>query len=216
MNLILAQFSIADAPVTLTLVIANALIYLVTNPNKHQHYFYEFAEWPYKIVNDGKYYQLLTSAFLHGSVMHLLFNMFALFTFGTTLELHYNSEFGSYIGSLYFFIIYFVSLFAGSFLAVALHYKNPDYVGVGASGAVSGIVFSYIIFFPTNTIYVFFFPMPAFVFAFLWIGFSLYGMKKNLGNIGHEAHLGGALGGALATLLLIDGAFKILMSHFGS
>ncbi|KAA0208205.1 MAG: rhomboid family intramembrane serine protease [Ignavibacteriaceae bacterium] len=214
MNLIPAQFSITDTPVTITFVIANVFIYLATNPGKNTQYFYEFAEWPYKIVNNGKYYQLLTSAFLHGSAMHLIFNMFALFTFGGSLELYFKGLFDGFIGSLYYAIIYFVSLFSGSLLSVALHYKNPDYVGVGASGAVSGIVFSYIIFFPANTIYVFFFPMPAFIFAILWIGFSLYGMKKNLGNIGHEAHLGGAIGGSVTTLLLIDGAFNQLIGYF--
>jgi len=146
--------------------------------------------------------------------MHLLFNMFALFTFGSTLERFFNINLGGFSGSFYFALIYIISLFAGSFLTVLFHFNNPNYVAVGASGAVSGIVFSYIIFFPTSTLYVFFIPMPAFVFAILWIGFSIFGMKSKLGNIGHEAHLGGAIGGVVATLLLIDGAVRVLISHF--
>ena len=94
------------------------------------------------------------------------------------------------------------------------HYNNPQYVAVGASGAVSGIVFSYIIFFPKSMLYVFFIPMPAYIFAVLWIAFSIYGMRSKLGNIGHEAHFGGALGGFISTLILIDGSMKILMGHF--
>jgi len=141
--------------------------------------------------------------------------MFALYTFGSFLEAFFIQGFGGFTGSLYFFLIYFISLLTGSLLTVIFHYNNPLYVAVGASGAVSGIVFSYIIFFPESTIFVLFFPMPAYLFALLWIGFSVYGMKSKLGNIGHEAHLGGAVGGFLSTLLLIDGSAKILLDLFG-
>ena len=205
-----------ETPITLLLVAANVIVYFMVNPNKNIVYFERFSEWPYQIIHNNRYYQLVSSAFLHANLMHLLFNMFALFTFGSTLERFFNINLGGYSGSLYFALIYIISLFAGSFLTVLFHFNNPNYVAVGASGAVSGIVFSYIIFFPTSTLYVFFIPMPAFVFALLWIGFSIFGMKSKLGNIGHEAHLGGAIGGVVATLLLIDGAVRVLLNHFNS
>ncbi|HMS35342.1 MAG TPA: rhomboid family intramembrane serine protease [Ignavibacteria bacterium] len=205
--------SLLDSPVTLTLLFANVAISLWAfygNPL----YMEKFSEWPYQIVHDKKYYQVITSAFLHANFMHLFFNMFALYTFGSFLEGFFISNFGSFEGSLYFFLIYFISLLFGSVLTVIFHYNDPGYVAVGASGAVSGIVFSYIIFFPQSMLYVFFIPMPAYLFAFLWIAFSVYGMKSKLGNIGHEAHLGGAIGGFVSTLILIDGSMKILISHF--
>ncbi len=207
------MYSLTDTPVTLTLLFANIAISLWAfygNPV----YMHKFSEWPYEIIHENKYYQIVTSAFLHANFMHLFFNMFALFTFGIFLEGFFVENFGSFLGSLYFFLIYFISLLCGSFLTVAFHYKDPNYVAVGASGAVSGIVFSYIIFFPSSMLYVFFIPMPAYLFAFLWIGFSVYGMRSKLGNIGHEAHLGGALGGFISTLILVNGAVKILLSHF--
>lgn len=205
--------SLLNSPVTLTLFFANIAISLwafYSNPI----YFEKFSEWPYQIVHEKKYYQIITSAFLHANFMHLFFNMFALYTFGSFLEQFFISNFGSFDGSLYFFLIYFISVLFGSILTVIFHYNNPQYVAVGASGAVSGIVFSYIIFFPKSMLYVFFIPMPAYLFAFLWIAFSVYGMKSKLGNIGHEAHLGGAIGGFVSTLILIEGAMKVLMSHF--
>ncbi len=205
--------SLLESPVTLTLLFANVAISLWAfygNPI----YMEKFSEWPYQIVHDKKYYQIITSAFLHANFMHLFFNMFALYTFGSFLERFFIENFGSFDGSLYFFLIYFISLLFGSILTVIFHYNNPLYVAVGASGAVSGIVFSYIIFFPKSMLYVFFIPMPAYLFAVLWIVFSVFGMRNKLGNIGHEAHLGGALGGFIATLILIDGAMRILMSHF--
>ena len=202
-----------DSPVTLTLCFANVAISLwafYANPI----YFERFAEWPYQVIHQKRYYQMLTSAFLHANFMHLFFNMFALFTFGAYLEAFFNEMYGGLEGSLYFLLIYFISLFAGSILTVILKYKNPDYVAVGASGAVSGIVFSYVIFAPTSTIFVLFIPMPAYLFALLWIAFSVYGMKTRLGNIGHEAHLGGAVGGVIATFLLIQGSFSLFLSYF--
>lgn len=206
--------NLTDSPVTMTLVVANISISLWAmygNPI----YMQKFSEWPYQIVYEKKYYQMITSAFLHANFAHLFFNMFALFTFGVFLEKFFVNNFGSFEGSLYFFLIYFISLMFGSVLTVIFHYSNPEYVAVGASGAVSGIVFSYIIFFPESMLYVFFIPMPAYLFAFLWIAFSVYGMKSRLGNIGHEAHLGGAIGGVISTLILINGSMGILLSHFG-
>jgi membrane associated rhomboid family serine protease len=205
--------NLLETPVTITLLFANAAIYLwikYSNPV----YFERFAEWPFQIVHKKRYYQMLTSAFLHVDIMHLFFNGFALFTFGQVLESLFVRSFGFVSGSIYFILIYFISLFTGSLFTILFHYKNPAYVAVGASGAVSGIVFSYIIFFPTSTIGFFFIPMPAYAFALIYMAASIYGMKSRLGNIGHEAHLGGAIGGVIATLILIEGAFGILVGHF--
>ena len=204
---------LTGAPVTVTLCFANVAISLwalYSNPI----YFQRFAEWPYQIVHEHRYYQMVTSAFLHANLMHLFFNMFALFTFGFTLEAFFVELYGGLEGSLYFFLIYVISLMTGSVLTVLLKRNDPKYVAVGASGAVSGVVFSYVIFEPTSQIFVFFIPMPAYIFALLWIGFSLYGMKTKLGNIGHEAHLGGAVGGVIATFILIQGSFQLFMSYF--
>jgi len=205
--------NILDTPVTITLLFANVTIYLwirYSNPI----YFERFAEWPFQVVYKKRYYQMLTSAFLHVDIMHLFFNMFALYSFGRVLEIIFVNSFGFATGSIYFFLIYFISLFSGSIFTVLFHYKNHGYVAVGASGAVSGIIFSYIIFFPSSTIGFFFIPMPAYMFALIYLAASVYGMRTRLGNIGHEAHLGGALGGVIATLILIEGAFQILIGHF--
>jgi membrane associated rhomboid family serine protease len=202
-----------DTPVTITLIFANVAITLwsmYSNPV----YFDRFSERPYEIVYHKRYYQAITSAFLHANFLHLFFNMFALYSFGTILEKFFIVNLGNFTGSLDFFLIYFISLLSGSLLTVIFHFKNSDYVAVGASGAVSGIIFSFILFFPTSTVGVFFIPMPAFIFAFLYIGVSIYGVKSKFGNIGHEAHLGGAIGGVISTFLLIEGSLKFFLHHF--
>ena len=200
-------------PASFTLLFANIAISIWAWYSK-ENYFEKFAEHPYSIVYQKKYYQAITSAFLHANWVHLLFNMFTLFSFGPVLEELFVRNFGQTQGSIYFFLIYFISLICGSLLTIVFHYKDMNYIAVGASGAVSGIVFSYILFFPMSTVGVFFIPMPAFVFAFLYVGVSIYGMKSKLGNIGHEAHLGGVIGGIIATFLLIEGSFGFFLSHF--
>lgn len=204
---------LTSIPVTLTIIFANVAITIWTH-YANPVYFRNLSEWPYQIIHEKKYYQALTSGFLHAGFAHLLFNMFALFSFGSILEQLFVFNFGELNGRVFYLLIYFISLFSGSLLTVLFHHKDPNYVAVGASGAISGIIFSYVIFFPFNQISVMFVPMPAFVFAFLYIAISVYGMKARFGNIGHEAHLGGALGGFIATLILIEGAWGILLSHF--
>ncbi|MBM4157303.1 MAG: rhomboid family intramembrane serine protease [Ignavibacteria bacterium] len=203
---------IFEAPLTLTLILTNIIAFIVMRYNPE--IFNRFAESPYDIVHNKRYYQIVTSAFLHVDWMHLLFNMFTLFSFGTYLEIMFARSTGMLAGTVDYGLIYLISLLCGSVLTVILNYKNPSYLAVGASGAVSGIVFSYVLFNPFAMIMVFFVPMPAFVFAFLYVGISIYGMKTKMGNIGHEAHLGGAVGGVIATLILIKGAFDVLIGHF--
>jgi membrane associated rhomboid family serine protease len=201
------------SPVTYTLLFANIAITLWVWYSK-EDYFDKLAEWPYQIVHEHRYYQTITSAFLHANWMHLLFNMFTLFSFGPVLEGMFVHNFGQTMGSTYFFLIYLISLMSGSLLTVVFNFRNPNYVAVGASGAVSGIIFSYILFFPFSQVAVFFIPMPAFIFAFIYMGISIFGIKSKFGNIGHEAHLGGMLGGVVATFLLIEGSFRFFLTHF--
>ena len=141
-------------------------------------------------------FRLFTSGFLHVDWMHLLFNMYALYLFGDIVA--------KILGTDDFVIIYIVSLLAGNLYSLIYHRDEPYYSAVGASGAVSGILYSSILLYPAMELYLFFIPIPipGYVFALGYILYSIYGMKKQLGNIGHAAHLGGAIGGFAVTLLL--------------
>ena len=141
-------------------------------------------------------FRLFTSGFLHVDWIHLLFNMYALYLFGDIVA--------KILGTDDFVIIYFVSLLAGNLYSLIYHKDEPYYSAVGASGAVSGILYSSILLYPAMELYLFFIPIPipGYVFALGYILYSIYGMKKQLGNIGHAAHLGGAIGGFAVTLLL--------------
>jgi membrane associated rhomboid family serine protease len=164
---------------------------------------------PYQVVRGGKWFQVVSSGFLHADLGHLFFNMFTLFFFGRPIEL--------YLGGVGFLVVYLGSMIAGSLLGVLRHYRDPNYRAVGASGGVSGIIFGFILFQPFAKIYVFLVPVgiPAFLFAFGYVAISIYGMRTRMGRIGHDAHLGGAVAGIVLTIILFPQAIRHFLSHFG-
>ena len=148
-----------------------------------------------KIVDNRQIYRMITSAFFHVNWMHLLFNMFSFYAFATYME--------TALGPGELLILYFLSVAGGSLLSLILN-KDRDYQAVGASGGVSGVIFSSIFVYPGGAIRVFPIPIPIppWLYALLFVFISMYGLRKQAGNIGHDAHLGGALTGLLFTLLI--------------
>lgn len=141
------------------------------------------------ILKHREWKRMLTSIFLHADWSHLIFNMFSLFSFSSIIEHNF--------GTVTTASIYFFSGLAGNFLALILHRRNPSYRAVGASGAVAGIIFASIFLVPGGSILIFPLPIPvpAWTYAFIFILATLYGVGLQSGDIGHEAHLGGALAG---------------------
>ena len=150
-------------------------------------------------IRAGEFHRLVTSGFIHGSGGHLFVNMLTLYFFGPYLEVM--------LGSGRMLIVYFGSLVAASAWAVTENWRKPDYAALGASGAVSGAVLSFSLLQPTTMLYVFFaIPMPAFVFAGLYIAVSAMLAGREGNRIAHEAHLGGALAGIALTILIVPGS----------
>ncbi len=152
-----------------------------------------------RILKYKEYRRLITSGFLHVSWMHLILNMVSLYLFSSLM---------ANLGWLSFLIIYVASLIGGDLLALFIHREHGDYSSVGASGAVYGIIFASIALFPDMKILLFgLLPVPSWAYGLLYIGYSMYGIRSGRDNIGHEAHLSGALIGMVIAVILEPEAF---------
>lgn len=180
---------------TIILIAANVLISYkgFNDPAFFERNLFEVG----KVLRRKEYGRLFMSGFLHVDWTHLLFNMFSFYSFSISLE--------RYLGSVEVAVIYFASLFGGDLLAMFIHRNHPNYRAVGASGAVSGIIFAAIAIFPGIQVSIFLIPIgiPGWLFGACYVLYSMYGIRSSTGNIGHEAHLGGALVGLLTAILLV-------------
>ena len=151
--------------------------------------FFRKYEFHIGSIKAGQQLRMLTSAFLHGDLMHLVFNMYSLWLFGPFVI--------SNMGGFGFLIVYFISLFGGSLLTYYVHKNDYGYRAIGASGAVTGIVYAAILVQPNLQIWF----LPGYVFGIGYLLYSIYGMRAKNDNIGHTAHFGGAIGGYLYTIV---------------
>jgi membrane associated rhomboid family serine protease len=154
-----------------------------------------------RVLVDRQYYRLVTSGFLHTGWLHLGFNLFSLYIFSGVVE--------AGLGSFNFLLIYFASLIGGGLLSLLIHRNHGSYSSVGASGAVCGVMFASVALFPQMRISLFPLPfsIPSWLYALLFVGFSIYGVRSQKDNIGHDAHLGGSLVGMVLALVLHPAAF---------
>ena len=166
--------------------------------------FFETFKFNVGGIKRGEQLRMLVSGFLHVDLQHLLFNMITFYFFADIVIY--------YVGPFYFLLIYFGSLIFGNLLSYYFHKNEAYYSAVGASGAVTGILYAAILLNPGMELYLYFIPIPipSYVVGVGYMLYSIYGMKSRVGNIGHDAHFGGAIGGYLFTLLI---APQVLDTH---
>lgn len=160
-----------------------------------------------KIVQGKEYHRLITHAFVHANWEHLFVNMIVLFSFGRAIESYFRYFFGS--NQLqYFVLLYLGGILSSNIYALIKHRNNFFYNSVGASGAVSAVLFAAIFFDPWNMIYFFgILPIPGIVFAVLYLVYSYHMSHKQTDNVAHDAHFLGALFGFLFPVLLNPALF---------
>lgn len=166
----------------------------------------KFIFAPTEILACRQYYRLFTSAFLHADFNHLVMNMVTLYLFGSVME--------ASVGSGEFLLIYFASIVGGSLLSLWLH-RNHEYRAYGASGGVCGVVFSFIALNPRGEILAhMFIPMPAWAYGILFLIGSYIALRRGVDNIGHDAHIGGAIIGLWTTGALQTWAVRLNLKWF--
>jgi len=177
------------------LIVIIALNIIISFKGFNDVAFFRKYEFHIGSIRAGEQIRMFSSAFLHADLGHLFFNMLTLYFFAPVVI--------GYLGDTSFLIIYVASLIFGSLLTLVMHKDDYSYRAIGASGAVTGILYSAILLQPNMSLYLFFIPIPipAYIFGIGYLLYSIYGMKAKNDNIGHTAHFGGAIGGYVITLL---------------
>jgi len=191
-------------PITIAIIAANAIISIKGFDDRS---FFERYKFNVGSIRRGEQIRMISSGFLHADTTHLLFNMFTLFFFASYVI--------DSLGNLNFVIIYIGSLIFGNLLSLYFHKEEYWYSAIGASGAVTGVLYAAILLDPGMRLYMFFIPVPipGYVFGIGYLLYSIYGMKNRIGNIGHDAHFGGAVGGYAITLVLEPSLFETKLGY---
>jgi membrane associated rhomboid family serine protease len=203
--------------VTLVIVIITSLISFLAFQNPVLMSRYDFS--PYRIFQRKEYYRLVSHAFLHADWVHLIINMVVLYSFGSYVEHEFRAlENAGHIrsGLASYLILYFSAIIISSVTTYIKKRKDPYYVAVGASGAVSAVLFTSIFFSPLEKILLYgVIPLPGFVFGILYLAYSTYMGGKDKDHINHDAHLWGAIYGILFPLFLDPSLINYFLNQFG-
>jgi membrane associated rhomboid family serine protease len=159
---------------------------------------------PYFFLRKGQYSTMILSGFVHADIGHLLFNMFTFYFFAFPME--------RFIGTIPFLLLYFFGLVVSHTCTWYKQRNNPGYASLGASGAISAVLFAFIVYFPTTTLMIIPIPVPipAFLFAIGYVAYSYWASTQNTGRINHDAHLCGAVSGLMFVAVTNPGAFTRL------
>jgi membrane associated rhomboid family serine protease len=169
----------------------------------NQEVFYKLKHYPYLELKNKEFGRLVTSGFVHGDFLHLFLNMFVLYEFGSLVENFFTASFGNELGKPIFLVAYLLMICAGDIPTMFKYRDNQRFSSVGASGAVSGIVFMFILLNPWSMLGIFgIIPIPAVLFGVLYIWYSTWAARNNPGFIDHEAHIYGALSGIILLIII--------------
>jgi membrane associated rhomboid family serine protease len=154
--------------------------------------------WPPAITRQREYWRLATCGLIHADGQHLLFNMITLYFFGGLMERFYSAK----VGPIGYLLFYVGGLVVSSLPSWQRHKDDSSYRSLGASGAVSTVLFAFILLMPWATIYVFVIPIPAIIYAVLYLAYTIYMDRRSADRINHSAHLWGAVYGIVITALI--------------
>lgn len=171
---------------------------------------------PNYMARNNQWYRFFSHGLIHADWMHLIFNMIAFYSFGVMVE-NVFIDFYPTTGRLIYLSLYVAALPLSSVFDYIKHKDNPSYMALGASGAVSAVVFASILMAPTSSIYLFLIPIPipAYIFGPLYLLFTVYMARQSTDRIAHEAHFFGALFGILFTSVLIPGIWQYFFREIG-
>jgi membrane associated rhomboid family serine protease len=195
--------------ITLSIVIITSIISLAGFRNGKV--VDELIFWPPAISKKHQYYRFITCGLIHADYIHLIFNMVTLYFFGTYMEAHYQGDLG--LQKYYYLALYIGALIVSNIPTYIKHYNDYDYRSLGASGAVSAVLFSFILLGPWQQIIVLVFPVPAIIYGGLFLFYSAYMSRKGGDHVNHDAHFYGALFGVIFTIAVRPDVVNIFLNE---
>lgn len=201
--------------ITLAVIIVTSLVSLMC--------FYGPLDWnalkfsAYEVWHKKKWWKMISHGFVHGGWGHLFFNMLTLYFFGRVVEQYFSAIWGAPTGGILYGVLYLTAIAVSSLWDLFKYRNDWNYSAVGASGAVSAILFASILFEPRMGIYIYLIPIPVpgFIFAPMYLLYCWYMARRNADNIGHTAHFWGAVYGLLFPLLLRPDIFRHFIAQLG-
>ena len=197
-----------SSPVTLILIAATALVSWLAF--KDRRLVDRLILWPPAVSQRHQYWRLASYGLLHADVSHLLFNMITLFFFGRLIEQVMVQLTGSWLTYPLFYLTALVVSILPSYLR---NQGNRNYFSLGASGAVSAVLFAFILIQPWSLIFVFFIPAPAILYAVFYVGYSIWMDRRGGDRINHSAHLAGAAFGVMFMLAMEPRLFNVFIDQ---
>ena len=171
----------------------------------------------YQVWHRKEWWRMLTSGLVHGGWGHLFFNMLTLYFFGTVVERYFAAAFGSTNGIVLYVVLYVSAIAVAGLWDLFKNRDNPNYNALGASGAVSAVLFASILFDPKMGIYIYLIPIPVpgYIFAPLYLLYCWYMARRGTDNIGHTAHFWGAVYGLAFPLICRPDIFQHFLAQIG-
>ncbi|MCK4881225.1 MAG: rhomboid family intramembrane serine protease [Bacteroidales bacterium] len=201
----------------ITLIIVIITVITSVAAFRRRELFYRFDLSPAHIVQQREYYRIFTHAFLHVDYFHLGINMLVLYSFGSYIEQIFSEleAAGVIFSGPFFYLLLYATSIALASITTIIRYRNDEgYSAVGASGAISAIVFTYIFFAPLEKIYFFMvLPIPGILFGILYLVYSSYMSRRSSDNINHSAHFWGAVVGFVFPILLEPSLFMVFLQN---
>ncbi len=195
--------------ITLTIIIITCIISLTGFRNGKV--VDDLIFWPPAINKKYQYYRFITCGLIHADYMHLIFNMLTLYFFGTIMEAHYQGELG--LQKWYYLALYIGALIVSNIPTYLKHRNDYNYRSLGASGAVSAVLFAFILLRPWQRIIVLVFPVPAIIYGGIFLFYSAYMSRKGGDHVNHDAHFYGALFGILFTIAVRPDVIDIFLNE---
>jgi membrane associated rhomboid family serine protease len=202
--------------ITIVIIALSVIASLLAFQN--QELFEKLKHYPFAEHKNKEYYRMISSGFIHGSYAHLFINMYVLYGFGITVENTFIEIFGVLNGRLLYVALYVLGIIAADIPTFIKHKNNMQYASIGASGAVSAILFSFILFYPLVKIGIIFIPIgiPGIIMGVLYLIYSSWASKKEQGRIDHDAHFYGAIFGVIFTIVFVPQSISAFINQISS